>query len=85
MFSSAIHPKCPAFVTVGSEDKVVHANSLIDYFNLIEKDFDLKVFEGAYHEIHNEIEKYRKPYFTHMKNTIMECFYKSSEDLDNVH
>lgn len=86
IFSSAINPKCPAFISVGSEDKVVHEQSLIDYFNLIEKDFDLKIFDGAYHEIHNEIEKYRKPYFTHMKNSIMECFYSpQEEDQDRVH
>lgn len=84
IFSGAIKPKCPGFITVGSEDRVVHAESLIDYFNLIEKDFDLKVFKGAYHEIHNEIEKYRKPYLTHMKNSIMECFYKSPEETKDV-
>lgn len=79
IFSSALRPSCPAFVTVGSKDRIIHAPSLIDYFNSTEKDFDLTIFEGAYHEIHNEIEKYKTPFFAHMKEVLMECF-KEKED-----
>jgi acylglycerol lipase len=69
-FCRPIGPRCPAFVSVGSEDKIVHPPSLVDYFENIEKGFELKVIDGAYHEVHNEIEKYRNPYFAFLKESL---------------
>ncbi len=69
-FCRPIGPRCPSFVSVGSDDDIVHPPSLIDYFQNIEKGFELKVIEGAYHEVHNEIEKFRKPYFTFLKESL---------------
>jgi len=46
---------------------------------VIDKSFKLTVFEGAYHEIHNEIEKYRRPYFDYLKSVMNETIY-SKED-----
>jgi alpha-beta hydrolase superfamily lysophospholipase len=69
-FSRPIGPNCPAYITIGSEDRVVSYPRNLHYFKSIEKSFDLKVFEGAYHEIHNEIEEFRTPYFEHLKSTI---------------
>ncbi len=69
-FSRPIHPHCPAFVTVGSKDRIVSYTQLVSYFQVIEKNFDLQVIDGAYHEIHNEIEKYRGPYFKHLRTCL---------------
>ncbi len=66
-FSRPIHPHCPAFVTVGSKDRIVSYSQLVSYFQVIEKNFSLQVIDGAFHEIHNEIDKYRNPYLEHMK------------------
>lgn len=71
-FSRPLNVTCPAFVTVGSDDGIVCPKSLIDYFTHIEKSFHLKVFDGAFHEIHNEIEKYRVPYFEHIKDCLLD-------------
>lgn len=73
VFSRPIRPKCPAYVTVGTGDKLVDSNELQTYFTMVEKAFNLKIIEGAYHEIHNELEKYRLPYFEHMKSVFNEC------------
>ncbi|MBY0416305.1 MAG: lysophospholipase, partial [Bdellovibrionales bacterium] len=62
-FSRPLRSKCPSYVTVGSADRVVGSKDVINYFTNIDKSFQLKIIDGAYHEIHNEIEKYRKPYF----------------------
>jgi len=67
IFSKPLRPNCPAYVSVGSEDGIVHPQLLVDYFTTIEKGFCLKVFDGAYHEIHNEIDKYRLPYLEFFK------------------
>lgn len=69
-FCRPIKPACPAYVSVGSEDKIVSPSNLRDYFSTIEKAFQLKVIEGAFHEVHNEIEKYRLPYFEFLKNSL---------------
>lgn len=66
-FCRPIGPRCPSFVSVGSEDNIVHPSSLVDYFENIEKSFELKVIDGAFHEVHNEIEKYRTIYFNFLK------------------
>ena len=76
-FSRPLRSKCPSYVSVGSSDRMVGAKELIEYFTNIDKSFQLKVFDGAYHEIHNEIEKYKKPYFEHLKTIFNEVlFYK---------
>ncbi len=75
VFSRPIRPFGAAFVTFGSEDKIVNVSDIKTYFNLIEKSFMVKEFEGAYHEIHNEVEKYRKPYLTYLKDKIIQCAY----------
>lgn len=67
-FAEPIRSKCPNFATVSGSDKVVGAADSIEYFTIIDKTFNLKIFDGAYHEIHNEIEMYRKPYFEHLKS-----------------
>lgn len=69
-YSKPLRSRAQSYVSVGSDDKVVGSQALVDYFTHMDKSFALKVFEGAYHEIHNEIEKYRKPYFEYLKNIL---------------
>jgi len=76
VFSRPIRAKCPAFCVVGGEDRIVNPLSLKRYFENIEKTFQFNIIEGGYHELHNEIEKYRKPYFEILKNFFMECLYR---------
>jgi alpha-beta hydrolase superfamily lysophospholipase len=74
-FSRPIRSKCPSFASVGSSDRVVGADDVINYFTNVDKSFNFRVFDGAYHEIHNEIEKYRKPYFDHLKTVFGEVLF----------
>jgi acylglycerol lipase len=75
-FARPIRSKCPSFVTVGGSDRVVGSADIIEYFSTVDKSFNLKIIDGAYHEIHNEIEKYRKPYFDHLKAVFGEVLFK---------
>lgn len=77
-FSRPLRIRCPAFVTYGSSDRVVGAKPIAEYFSMVDKSFNVKVIDGAYHEIHNEIEKYRKPYFEHLKSVINEVLFKEN-------
>jgi acylglycerol lipase len=74
-FSRPLRCKCPSFVSVGSSDRIVGSKELIEYFTTVDKSFMLKVYDGAYHEIHNEIEKYRKPYFEHLKTIFNDILF----------
>lgn len=76
-FSRPLRSKCPSFVSVGDGDQIVGSKDLIEYFTNVDKSFQLKVFEGAYHEIHHEIEKYRKPYFDHLKTIFNEVLFSA--------
>ncbi len=67
-FSSEFSPACPVAVAIGSEDKIVHSPRVLEYFSKCGEQITLKCFEGAYHELHNEIETYRRPYFEFVKN-----------------
>lgn len=71
VFSAPLNLRCPAFVAVGSEDRIVHVPSVEEYFSFVEKGVQLKVIEGGFHELHNEIEKFRKPYFAFLKSALM--------------
>ena len=76
-FSRPLRSKCPSYVSVGSNDLIIGYKELVNYFTNIDKSFQLKIFDGAYHEIHNEIEKYRKPYFAHLKTIFNETLFKN--------
>ena len=71
VFSKALKPQCPAYVTYGSEDKIISPEAIELYFSDVEKFFTIKKFSGAYHEIHNEVEKYRRPYFSFLKDSLL--------------
>jgi alpha-beta hydrolase superfamily lysophospholipase len=76
-FARPLRSKAVNFVSVGSGDRVIGKDELIKYFSEVDKSFKLTIFDGAYHEIHNEIEKYRKPYFEYLKTVINEAIFKS--------
>jgi alpha-beta hydrolase superfamily lysophospholipase len=77
VFSRPLRSPCPSYVSVGSDDRIVDVKALVDYFTMVDKSFKLEIFEGAYHEIHNEIDKYRKPYLEYLKSLLYEVRYKN--------
>jgi alpha-beta hydrolase superfamily lysophospholipase len=82
-FSKPLAPPCPAFVSWGSEDRIVSVEHIKKYFSTIEKDFETHEFEGAYHEIHNEVEKYRLPYFDYLSRCLKQALTLTSFDENN--
>ena len=76
-FARPLRSRCPNYVSVGTADRVIGKDALVHYFSEVDKSFKLTIFDGAYHEIHNEIEKYRKPYFDYLKATMNEVLFKS--------
>ncbi|MBI2520606.1 MAG: alpha/beta fold hydrolase [Bdellovibrio sp.] len=76
VFARPIRPKCPAMCVVGSEDQIVNPHFLKKYFANVDRSFDFQIIKGGYHELHNEIEKYRRVYFELLRNFLMDCLYR---------
>lgn len=75
VYSKPLRPQCPLYVTVGTEDKVIGVEGLKTYFSTIEKAVSLKSFPGAFHEIHNETDKYRKPYLEFLQQSLEKAVF----------
>lgn len=73
-YSRPIKSACPAFVSVGSRDEIVDPLAVERYFTTREETFQFKMIKGAFHEIHNEIKKYRRPYFDFLKGSLLEGY-----------
>ena len=73
VFSKPLNSPCPTFCAYGSEDRIVNPDKLKQYFDEIDSSVNVKVIEGAFHEIHNEVDKYRSAYFDFLKKSIMDC------------
>lgn len=70
VFSRPLRADCPLFVSIGTGDVLVHPKLLINYFQNVEKSAQLKIIEDGYHELHNEVEKYRKPYLNFLRQSL---------------
>ena len=66
VFSKPLRAQCELYCSIGTEDVLVGHKMVIDYFKNIEKNCKLNIVEGGYHELHNEIEKYRLPHLNFM-------------------
>lgn len=75
VFSKPLRVNCNLYVAIGTGDVLVSPNALIKYFTLVEKNAKLFKNEDAYHEMHNEVEKYREPYMKFLKESLMESIY----------
>jgi acylglycerol lipase len=70
VFCRPLRVSCPLYASIGTEDGLVNAPMLIKYFTTIEKNTNLLKISGGYHELHNEIEKYRQPYFEFLRHSL---------------
>jgi len=70
VFSRPLRAECPLYCSIGTEDSLVSSKLMIAYFQTVEKNAQLKIFEGGYHELHNEIEKWRKPYLNFLRQSL---------------
>jgi alpha-beta hydrolase superfamily lysophospholipase len=70
VFSRPLRVRCPLFVCMGTGDGVVNPKMAIRYFTLVEKNAKLLQVEDGYHELHNEIEKFRAPYTKFLQSAL---------------
>lgn len=78
VFNRPLRVKCPLYCAVGTGDGLVDPGSVISYFKEIEKNCNLYICEGGYHEMHNEIEKFRAPYLEFLRESIMDSLFLDS-------
>lgn len=70
VFSRPLRIECELYVATGTGDSIVNAKLAIEYFTEVEKCAQLRVFDGAYHELHNEVDKWRKPYIQFLRQSL---------------
>lgn len=75
VFSKPLRSECPLYAAVGGGDSIVNVRAFKDYFEKIEKGAQTLIVPDAYHEMHNEIEKYRTPYLEFLKKSMMESLF----------
>lgn len=69
-FSRPLRAECPLYVSIGTGDVLVNPKAIITYFKKVEKNAQVKVIEDGYHELHNEVEKYKKPYLNFLRQSL---------------
>jgi len=57
VFSHASEFSLPLLIMQGKEDKLVYPQGSVEFTKLVSTDCTLKLWDGLYHEIHNEPEK----------------------------
>lgn len=67
VFSRPLAVPVELFGAVGSADRIVSPVAAKRYFREFEPRADFRVFEGAYHELHHEVARYREPYFDFLR------------------
>jgi acylglycerol lipase len=70
VFSRPLRVRCPLYVSIGTGDVLVHPKLIVNYFKSVEKSAQLKVIDEGYHELHNEIDKYKKPYLNFLRQSL---------------
>jgi acylglycerol lipase len=70
VFSRPLRSECTLFCSIGTGDVLVNPHLVEKYFTQVEKSTQLKVFKDGYHELHNEIEKFRKPYLNFLRQSL---------------
>lgn len=70
VFSRPLRIRCPLYCSIGTEDVLVPPKLIIKYFTEVEKNCQLKIFENGWHELHNEIDKFKKPYLNFLRQSL---------------
>ncbi|MEX0798139.1 MAG: alpha/beta fold hydrolase [Bacteriovoracaceae bacterium] len=75
VFSKPLRIESDLYVVIGAGDVLVNAQACVNYFQKVEKHAKLLIIEDAYHEIHNEVERYRAPYLKFLQESLMDSIY----------
>ncbi len=78
VFSRPLRIKSELYCATGTSDGLVDSPSIVEYFSTVEKNCNLETIEGGYHELHNEIEKYREKYFSFLKKSLLSSLFDQS-------
>ncbi len=78
VFSRPLRVSCDLFCAVGTADGLVDPQSVIKYFSTVEKNAKVFKVKGGYHELHNEIYKYRKQYFQFLKESLLSTLFEEA-------
>lgn len=72
IFGHPLKLDIPIYCTLGSDDKIINVKDVEFYFTHLLKNSILYILDGGYHELHNEIWKYKQKYFAFLRQSMME-------------
>jgi acylglycerol lipase len=75
VFSKPLRCKTALYAAIGTEDKIVNYPAFKSYFETHAKGAQVLYVKDAYHEMHNEIEKYRTPYLDFLKKSLLSSLF----------
>lgn len=70
VFSRPLRIECELFVAVGTGDGIINSSLAVNYFHEVEKSAQMRVFDGAFHELHNEVDKWKRPYLQFLRESL---------------
>ncbi|MCY4643303.1 MAG: alpha/beta fold hydrolase [Bacteriovoracales bacterium] len=70
VFSRPLRAKINCYCAYGTQDEIIDPKAVRDYFHFREHKSVVKIFKGAYHEIHNETEEFASGYFQFLKDSL---------------
>ena len=76
VFSRPLRLNCDGYCSIGTLDGLVESSAVIDFFESIEKNVKLNIVKNGFHELHNEVEKYRTQHFDFLKESLMNSIYE---------
>jgi acylglycerol lipase len=71
VFQKPLSLSCPLHCVAGTEDHLVSYPAIAHYFQTVEPHGFLHVVPNGYHELHNEVERYRRPYLDVLKSVLL--------------
>lgn len=71
VYSRPLNIACELYCAYGALDGLVDSDRIKNYFENYEPKAVVFRVEGGYHELHNEVEKYRGPYLQFLKDSLV--------------
>ncbi|MDH4467551.1 MAG: alpha/beta fold hydrolase [Bacteriovoracaceae bacterium] len=77
VYQKSLRVQCPLHCIAGTEDRLISYSSIAHYFQTIEPHGVLHVIPNGYHELHNEVDRYRRPYLEILKSVLLPLVNKN--------
>jgi acylglycerol lipase len=72
VFSKALKCRAPLYCIVGDKDQLVNSVEIKKYFQTYEPDCHLQIVEEGFHELHNEVDRYKSQFLSFLDKSLIQ-------------